>query len=225
LHPTKETTYPAFQRDKENSAALCYNPYTVRHIGEFDDGTIKFIAAEYNLARTVPSLFLAATKHLDCADSAHILNTNQDAPGLRLYYRTYSDAYHALIDNQGILEMPTVTLELTNPEKHAAATLFQEKHSKVLKPLAKSLRMIDVSEENVTCRVRELSHVSKDVFLQMIETFKVSSPSEYEHIVQDCIAQIKQTARHILENEGRLCRSAIKYNEAWDYLLKNTQKI
>lgn len=225
LHPTKETTYPAFQRDKENSAALCYNPYTIRRTGEFDDGTVKFIAAEYNLAKTASSLFLAATKQLNYADSAHILNTNHDAPALRLYYRTYSDAYHALIDNQGILEMPAVTLELINPEKHAAATLFQEKYSKILKPFTKSLRMIDVSEANVTCRVRELSHLTKDVFLQMIEAFKTSESSEYERVVQDYTEQIKQATRLILEEEGKVCRSAIKYNEAWDHLLKNIHKI
>lgn len=225
LHPTRETQYPAFVREFENSAALCYNPYTVRRTGEFDDGSVKFIAAEYNLGQTASRLFLAATKQLDGGDYAHILNHNQDAPALRLYYRTYSDAYHAMIDNQGILEMPIVALKLCDQSKHAAATLFQEKHSKILKHFAKALRMIDVSEANITCRVRELSHITMDAFLKMIEAFDECDVLEYEQVISEYIAKVKQASRRILESEGRYCRSAVKYNEAWDHLLKNIHKI
>ena len=225
LHPTKETEYPAFQRDRENSEALCFNPYTIRRTGEFEDGSVKFIATEYNLSKTAAHLFLAATKRLEHSECAHILTHNQDASSLRLYYRTYSDAYHALIDNQGILEMPAIALQLMDPDKHAAATLFQDKYNKIVTPFAKALRMIEVSKANVTCRTQELSHIAKDIFLQLIEDCAQLQVDEYENAVQNGIAQIKQETRRMLEREGKFCRSAIEYNKAWDYLLKNTYKI
>lgn len=229
MHPTlkkaKKSIFPPFYREKEYSEALCYNPYVITSVGAFEDQSVKFIASEYTLSKTAPALFVSATKRLNVTHKAHILDYNQDAPAIRLYYRAYTDSKRTTLDNQGVLEMPAVALELLNSDKHAAATLFQEKYSKILKPFAKSLRMIDMSKTNVTCRVRELSHLAKDVFLQMIEVFKVSDASEYEHVIQEYVAQIKQEARRILENEGRVCHSAVKYNKAWDHLLKNIHKL
>lgn len=229
LHPTagkaEKAGYPAFQRDRECSDALCYNPYTVKRLGEFEDGAVKFIAAEYNLSKTASSLFLAATKQLEHDQKAHILYSNADAKRIRLYYRTYSDAYHALIDNQGILEMPVEAMALLDPNKHAAATAFQEKYSKIIKPFAKALRMIDVTEANITCRVRELSHIARDAFMAMVREFGDTCADEYDAVTSKHLATIKSETRSILEAEGKFCRSAIEYNKAWDHLIKNTHKI
>ncbi len=225
LHPFKDTEkYPAFNRETALRDAMLYNPYIVCHTKLQDKQTV-FTSVRWSATREAGDLMLTVTRKLPDFQRAHILDCNQDAPGIRIIYRNYADKQRSVYQSQGKLEFPADVLRLMNEDNHAIATKFQEKYNALRTAMRAALRQAGSSSTEATSIGRDLSNTAFEEFIALLNELKEQGCECREELIQKHIQVLKRLALRVMDDEAERYHSIVQFNDAHQQLLYALAKI